>query len=467
MARWAGEMEFDFVEGAAEGGNFVTTGKVVVFIRNHLAKGEVEPAARLYEQAGTGIQQELLTEARSASLNSQKFLADMFVMARDFATAAQVYEMAKRLSDAAKMYEQAGDYGAAARCFQKDGDVLRAAQALERAGQGGQALQLYERAGAHEVLAECLARQARYFEAAQLYQRLGNIRGEVEMLRLVAVADPGRIAAVKRLAVLLEQYGHGQQATQLLIETFKALPAAQSDAHLVGQLVRLLEIMGRGDQAQKLRGHLAQLTGQAAPAQIAAPQGSVEIIPPSAQSTGMPQGPGVQVVPADPFDTIQDPFGDGKTAPQQPTASPAADAYSFLKSIPIFGELSIGDMKDLYRLCQDVNFMPGTTIIEQAVRGQGLVIILDGNVQVVLVDAAGATKPLASLGPGKYVGEISLVDDAPTSARVMAQSMVRALFLPRERFEHFLYSRADAALRIYRLFTRTLAERLRIANQRK
>jgi CRP-like cAMP-binding protein len=86
-------------------------------------------------------------------------------------------------------------------------------------------------------------------------------------------------------------------------------------------------------------------------------------------------------------------------------------------------------------------------------------------VQVVSVQGS-ATKPLATLGPGAYVGEISLVDDAPTSARVVAKSPVRALVISREKFQQYLYSHETAALRIYTLFTKTLSERLRVANKR-
>ncbi|MBI5497006.1 MAG: cyclic nucleotide-binding domain-containing protein [Deltaproteobacteria bacterium] len=464
MTRWAGEMEFDFVEGGESSGQFVTTGKVVQFIRTHLARKEVEHAARLYEQSGGAVAAQLLEDAKSSSVDSQKALGDMFVMARDFATAAKCYEMGRRWADAARTYEQAADFASAARMFEKDGDKMRAAQALERAGHGAQALVLYEAAGAHEVMAECLARQGRLFEAASYYQRLGNVRGEVECLRLVPVADPGRVAAVKRLAALMAQYGHAQQAGQLIVETLRQIPAAQQDRELQEGLARILEGLGRTDQAQQIR------------AMLAGPQAAPPPPAPAAPTSVPFTRPAPAAAPKDPFATLSDPFGGGGggggggAAPQVeagPAPASSSDAYGFLKSIPIFGELNLQDMKDLYRLCEERDFPPGTIIIEQGVRGNGLTIILGGQVGVLRVDQGGATTPLATLGTGKYVGEISLVDDAPTSARVVASGPVRALFLPRERFEHFLYSRETAALRIYRLFTRTLAERLRQANLRR
>lgn len=171
--------------------------------------------------------------------------------------------------------------------------------------------------------------------------------------------------------------------------------------------------------------------------------------------------------PVDPFATLVDPFGGSSAAPKnaQQAAAPVNDGYGQLKAIPIFGELALPDMKDLFRIADPINYPAGFVVIEQGVQGHGLVVILEGNIQVVKVEGAKTTV-LATLAPGAYVGELSLVDDALTSARVVAQTAVRAVVISRERFAQYLYSHEQAAGRIYKLFTRTLAERLRQANKR-
>ncbi len=77
------------------------------------------------------------------------------------------------------------------------------------------------------------------------------------------------------------------------------------------------------------------------------------------------------------------------------------------------------------------------------------------------------TVELARLGPGSYVGELSLLDAAPTSARVVAVGAVFALFISGDRFGQFIMNHDEAARRVFHLFARTLAERLRTANLRK
>ncbi len=504
MARWAGEMEFEFIdEGGDEGGAFVATSKVVQFLRTHLARGEVEAAARLYEETGANVAQDLLADTKTASSTTQKNLAEMFTMARDFGSAGKVYEFARDWAQAARAHEQASDFAAAANCFQKSGDDGRAAAALERAGKTDEALELYRKAGPTDALAESLARLRRFQEAARVYEQTGNMRGEVEMLRMVPIDDPGRVLAVERLADLLERFGRMDQAMQLVVDTVRQVEAAKNNTALYQRLARLLEGLGRYDQAQMVRakiqnglsgavmgeqkslpvqgvdtGHdgampgpavvggtelpplagvpLTAELGQQAPAAPA----MVDLPPPAAVA-----GPTQVILPpaatpsSDPFASLIDPFESKGSA-----EVPAVDAYTQLKAIPIFGELGMQDMKELYRVCQEVTFPPGGTIIEQGVRGSGLTVILAGEVHVVL---ASGGAPLATLSAGAYVGEMSLVDDSPTSAKVVSVGNVRALFIARERFDQYLYNHDTAAQRIFRLFTKTLADRLRQSNVRK
>ncbi|MBI5542673.1 MAG: cyclic nucleotide-binding domain-containing protein [Deltaproteobacteria bacterium] len=485
MAQWHGTVEFDFV-GDDDGGSFVATSQVLPMLTQLLASGNIEEAVRLYEGADPSVGRDLLAQVKTLSTQSQKNLGQMFVLARDFSSAARIFEIAKRPAEAAKMFEQGGDFAAAARMYEMAGENGKAAAAKERAGDVAGALALFQKAGPTEAMAECLNRAQRYFEAAQVYQKLGNARAEVEMLRMVPIEDPSRIPAVKRLSDLLERHGHMASSAQLLMETLQSVPAAQTDTELMSALARRLEVMGRQDQAARVRAFLNKQGALAAKpaAPILPAHGAPVAEPPSAAKPAAVRSPVIaapEVVSAprparggDPFANLIDPFSgapvgeeDAVPADAAESAAPAkqVDAYGQLKAIPIFGELALQDMKDLYRFCTAAQWPAGTTLIEQGEQGKGLIVIIQGQVQVVSV-VGGTTKPLAMLGPGAYVGEISLVDDAPTSARVVSQTPVRALVISRERFQQYLYAHETAALRIYTLFTRTLAERLRAANKR-
>lgn len=468
MAHWAGEMEFEFVDGEEDGGNFVVTDKAIQFVRAHLARGEIEEAARLYEESSDAAREDLFKEATAASSTTLKNMARMFVVARDFGAAARIFEQTGDWDAAARYYESGQDFSGAARCHEQSGDLHRAAAAYERSGQRDRAHALFEQAGPSEDQATSLCRQQRYAEAASVYRALGNLRAEVEMLRMVPVQATDRLPAVERLSDLLERFGRLEQAAQLLIGTVRQLPEAQSNCALLQRLVRVLEVLGRHEQAQAIRARIQPrisgavvrpaLTAQAGPTGQGAMPPQPMIEPPSAQTAPLIDATTESRAPHDPFASLDPAGASGAT-------SGALDPYSQLKSIPIFGELGLEDMKDLYRISEQVNYAPGATVIAQGVRGSGLTVSLSGEMQVVRIDG-GSPQVLATLGPGSYVGEMALVDEGPTSAQVSAATPLRTLFISGGRFTQYLYSHPDAALCIYRLFTATLVDRLRQTNRK-
>ena len=499
----SGEMEFEFVQGKD---SFVATDKVVTFLRNHLAKGEVQVAARLYEDSGSTCAPELLREAQSASSTTQKAIAEMFVLARDFKSAGAVFELSRVLDRAAHFYEQGMELESAARCYEKCADLPRAGACLERAGKVEQAVALYKKAGPSQALAEALCRQGHYFDAASVYRAVFNLKAEIEMLRLVPMQQESRVPATLRLAELLDQYNYPDQAVGLLIETVKGCEHARLHQPMYMLLVRILEKMGRTAEAAQVRARVqnlltagsgppgasvampgpppsnpANVATQTAPSAVRAPAPAAA--PPAGLPTftatplapaltlgaaPVPVAAGAPVAPASPAQAPRDPFGSivNPVTGQQGLGSTGGEAYAHLKAIPIFAELGAQDMRELYRSCDDLQFSNGETLIEQGVAGRGLFILVQGDVHVLRVDG-GATKELARLAPGQWFGELSLLDESPTSARVVAQGAAFCLFISRARFLEYLATHPEAALRIYRLFSRTLADRLRDANARR
>ena len=60
---------------------------------------------------------------------------------------------------------------------------------------------------------------------------------------------------------------------------------------------------------------------------------------------------------------------------------------------------------------------------------------------------------------------LPLVDDAPTSARVSAESEVDAFVINRPRFEKLLQMNDKVAVKLYRFFVQTLSKRLRATSE--
>lgn len=411
--------EFEFLDDDQGGGQFIPVGGPVAQLRALLARNDVDGAVHLYEETGGGARAGLLQEASVASFDLKKSIAHMFKRARDFATAAAVFELANIHAEAAPCFEQANDFVRAGAAWKKCGELIRAAAAFERAGKTDEAIELYGQAGAREQMAEALARGRRFEAAATLYKELGNLHAEVETLRAALAAAPGSPGPAMRLAQLHAQHGQIPKAVEILMETARSASSARNDPTLLEYLARLLEAMNNPTAAAKVRARIGQGSPVPAPAPI----------------------PLVNAAPA-------------------PPSTPTSDAYGFLKALPMFADLSLDDMRSLFRVSTQHGFGPGMHLIEPGQPGRGLFVIVDGQVEVY--GGAGAeARLLNTLGVGGYVGEISLLLDGPTSARVTARTPVKALFISRESFTQYLFNTPSAALRIYRLFSNNLAERVR------
>lgn len=104
-----------------------------------------------------------------------------------------------------------------------------------------------------------------------------------------------------------------------------------------------------------------------------------------------------------------------------------------------------------YRLSKDeILFRKGDA-------GDSLFMIGEGWVKIVTEDALGSQLTLNQCGPGEAIGEMSLFDQAPRSAGVIALSDVALLELKRDALLKLLNHRPDVAL----LVIRGISSRLR------
>jgi hypothetical protein len=175
-----------------------------------------------------------------------------------------------------------------------------------------------------------------------------------------------------------------------------------------------------------------------------------------------PEGDPVVAGPPDPLDLAQEQF----VAPELPEP-PLPPAMLVLQGVPALGSLPPGDLRDLFQACTEVSFGARTVVIEQGARESGLYVVMEGSAEVQRVRPGSDPVRVSTVGPGKYVGEASLVDDARSPVRVVAATEVRALHLPLEAFSRYVETHTLAGMEIYRGLARRLSEQLRLALQQK
>ena len=93
------------------------------------------------------------------------------------------------------------------------------------------------------------------------------------------------------------------------------------------------------------------------------------------------------------------------------------DPTESLRKVPIFSGLDKKELDMLGRLVKEQSYPAGTTIVQSGAGGHGLYIIKEGNVSII---QNGRT--VATMGPGQFFGEISVLDGGPRTADVRADT---------------------------------------------
>jgi CRP/FNR family cyclic AMP-dependent transcriptional regulator len=100
-----------------------------------------------------------------------------------------------------------------------------------------------------------------------------------------------------------------------------------------------------------------------------------------------------------------------------------------LKAVPLFQGMTDSALEAVAALAREVEFADGQTVTREGEEGDSFFVLVDGRLQV---SRNGRT--IRELGPGDFLGEISLIDGRPRSATTVATGPVKALVVQRPAF---------------------------------
>jgi len=452
MGGVVGEIEFEFVQDGAGQGRFMPTGKVVSALLGHLSRGDVKQAAQLYQGCTPEVTSELFREAKLGSMKLKGGLMEMFVSARDFASAARCAEMIDDPGKAAQFFETAYDFVRAADLYRKAGDVPKAALMYEKSLNFTEAARLCLQMGDVARAAENLERGGDVLGAARLYLKAGNWKHAGSILHGVPSNRAEFFEAGTLLAEILWRTGHRDLGVAKLVEVVRAFPQAPQTADLYYRLGEMFHEAGDVEKAAVAFERVAALRPDHKDARA-----KVEELRRASKLPAAPAGAQDAVVPIDlDLDT-----GAGTAQESLQLVDPEVEA---LKELPLLAELEREELRDLAKLAGRVARAAGQSILREGEPARGLFVIRSGQVEVTR-GAGPAEKAIATLGPGEYFGEMSLLEDAPVSANVRAKTDAVLSGIPKEDFVRFLYLHERVALKVFRHFAVTLARRLREAHR--
>lgn len=128
----------------------------------------------------------------------------------------------------------------------------------------------------------------------------------------------------------------------------------------------------------------------------------------------------------------------------------------FVRQVPLFADLTAKEIGELVRSSQLLFARAGERIIEEGAPGNSMFIVLDGELEVTKREGDRDIL-LATRRPGEFLGEMSLLEQAPRSASVRAVRQSTLLAIGPEAFQALLSHRPAAATTLLR----TVAGRLR------
>ncbi len=127
------------------------------------------------------------------------------------------------------------------------------------------------------------------------------------------------------------------------------------------------------------------------------------------------------------------------------------------KVLYILGQLTDQDADWLSRTGRRLRIGADEVLIHAGIRMDQLFIVLDGELQV----RSRNGKDIARVGVGDILGEMSFVDDSPTSASVAAITNVQVLAIDRGAIKERLERDTAFAARFYKAIAIFLADRMR------
>ena len=133
-----------------------------------------------------------------------------------------------------------------------------------------------------------------------------------------------------------------------------------------------------------------------------------------------------------------------------------------LRRVPLFSLLTVTQAEVISGAVTKQRYKRGEVLVEQGQKSNALAILLTGRARVVSADSRGREVILATLGPGDYIGEMSIIDNEPHSATVRAEVQTDVLLLGRADFARCLAENSSMSL----VVMRGLVKRLRHADRK-
>jgi len=127
------------------------------------------------------------------------------------------------------------------------------------------------------------------------------------------------------------------------------------------------------------------------------------------------------------------------------------DKIAWLRKVPLFSEVTPRQLALIADKVTEIDYPAGRYIVRQGQVGTGCYLIVRGRVKVMR-----SGEVLATLGPGQFFGELSVLDQMPRVAHVVTAEPTLCLGLASWDFAKLLEQNPKITLNILREMARRL-----------
>ena len=132
-----------------------------------------------------------------------------------------------------------------------------------------------------------------------------------------------------------------------------------------------------------------------------------------------------------------------------------------IEAIKLFEDFEADELEKLAGYMRCYRAPLGTEIIREEDDGDFMLLLLDGSVEIVKKDVRGLPQIMANAGPGKTLGEMSLIDGAPRFASCIALDTVEFAVLDRESLSRIIAEEPQIGVKLMTELLMLLNQRLR------
>lgn len=125
-----------------------------------------------------------------------------------------------------------------------------------------------------------------------------------------------------------------------------------------------------------------------------------------------------------------------------------------LRQTELFGSLGDDELDEVAAVAGEIEFAPSAVIVRQGQVETGFYVVVGGSVHVMR-----GSERIATLGPGEFFGELTVLDQRPRLASVVAAEPTTCLAVASWDLLRLLESKPTIAIALLRVLT----ERLRAA----